>query len=107
MTSRIHRIIRIRFDARAQFGACSVAPGSEIWHASVFCKEAEDERGLEGAVGRATFDRAGLRRVKRQAAGSLPGRADRRRRTGDRSELDREGIARTVGRSRQFVDQWV
>lgn len=26
---------------------------------------------------------------------------------GDRLELDRERIARTVGRSRQFVDQWV
>ena len=26
---------------------------------------------------------------------------------GDRAELDRETIAQTVGRSRQFVDQWV
>jgi transposase len=26
---------------------------------------------------------------------------------GDQAELDRAGIARTVGRSRQFVDQWV
>ena len=26
---------------------------------------------------------------------------------GDQAELDREGLARTVGRSRQFVDQWV
>ena len=26
---------------------------------------------------------------------------------GDQAELDRERIARTVGRSRQFVDQWV
>jgi putative transposase len=26
---------------------------------------------------------------------------------GDQAELEREGIARTVGRSRQFVDQWV
>src|SRR3954469_9810616 len=61
-------------------------------------KDAADERRLVGLVAAAGNAKPrGRYRVVLIAGAGL----------GDRAELGREEIAATVGRSRQFVDQWV
>jgi transposase len=90
-----------------KFGACSVAPWADRWHAAVLqpervmkvnWKNPADSEQLRKRIAEQT----GAKQRDRYRVVLIAGEG-----LGGKSELQREEIAAVVGRSRQFVDLWV